>query len=97
MIISLNLGVVGRNPLPPTLVKLTGSDEVVLIELQGSLATTGDTAGQLVGTLSIDPTNNVGIFTSNFLYHIWTLLGNHRPYRPCSVICYGRWRIWVLS
>jgi hypothetical protein len=72
MIISLNLGV-GRNPLLLMLVKLTGSDEVVVVELQGSIATTGDTAVQLVGTLSIEPAKNVCIFffTSNFLYHIW--------------------------
>lgn len=94
MIISLNLGG-DCNPLPPILVKLTGSDEVILIELQGSIATTGDTAGQLVGTLSIDPANNVCIFffTSNFLDYICVLLGNRRPYP----ICYGRRRILFLS
>jgi hypothetical protein len=41
------------NPLPATLVQILGSDEVVLLELQGSLATQGEPAGELVGVLSL--------------------------------------------
>jgi hypothetical protein len=40
--------------LPPQLAKL-GNDEIVLIELQGSLEVEGVQDGQLVGTLKIDP------------------------------------------
>jgi chromosome transmission fidelity protein 8 len=46
----------GSNPqkLPPQLAKI-GTDEVVLIEFQGSLEVGGAPDGQLVGTLTIDP------------------------------------------
>ena len=47
------------NPLPPGVVKLLGSDEVVLLELQGSLATQGDIGGGRVGVLDIDADTKV--------------------------------------
>jgi len=96
MIVSLKLGV-DCNPLPPILVKLTGSDEVVLIELQGSIATTGDTAGQLVGTLSIDPANNVCIFflpqtslTTSACCSVTTVLILYAMVGGESCFCLGR-------
>ncbi|THH15332.1 hypothetical protein EW146_g5117 [Bondarzewia mesenterica] len=46
-----------NNPnFPPTVAKL-GSSELVLIELQGDLETSGDPAGQTIGTLCISPDN----------------------------------------
>ncbi|KAF8312535.1 hypothetical protein DL93DRAFT_2059925 [Clavulina sp. PMI_390] len=47
-----------KPPLPPQLVKLTGSEDILLVELQGSLVTTGESAGQRVGILAIDPSSN---------------------------------------
>ncbi|TCD63337.1 hypothetical protein EIP91_005656 [Steccherinum ochraceum] len=58
MIIPINL--LNRNssshgPLPPQLVQLQfGSDELVLIEMQGTLEADEDKAGQMVGKLTID-------------------------------------------
>jgi hypothetical protein len=50
--------------LPPQLAKL-GNDEIVLIELQGSLDVEGTPDGQLVGTLEIDPKT---VCTPLFIY-----------------------------
>lgn len=46
-------------PLPPVLVTLLGSDEVVLLEMQGSLATQGDIGGGQVGVLTMDAQTKV--------------------------------------
>lgn len=43
------------NKLPPQLARI-GTDEVVLIEFQGSFQTEGDRAGQLVGHLHMGDT-----------------------------------------
>lgn len=74
------------NPLPSALVKLTGGvEEVLLIELQGSLATVGNTSGQLVGVLTIDE-NNVSVW--NFYLSICLLHGSSVRSFPCfSVLC----------
>ncbi|KAF9514594.1 hypothetical protein BS47DRAFT_1294919 [Hydnum rufescens UP504] len=59
MIIPLDITQSARDypPLPPHLISL-GSDEVLIVELQGSLTTQGDTSGQPVGTLVIDSQTN---------------------------------------
>ncbi len=44
-------------PLPPSLLEF--GDEIVIIELQGSLITEGNTDGQIVGTLTINPETKV--------------------------------------
>lgn len=48
-----------HTPLPGPLVKLTGSDEILLIELQGTLETTAARDGQHVGVLSLEADTNV--------------------------------------
>ena len=55
MIIPLNVALQGhsRRTLPPQLVQF-GSDELVLIELQGTLDVEGEMEGQFVGKLKID-------------------------------------------
>lgn len=55
MIITLSHSTATNPPLPPTLIKLTNSNDILLVELQGSLATDGDTSGQFVGVLAFDP------------------------------------------
>ncbi|KAL4243254.1 hypothetical protein ABKN59_011499 [Abortiporus biennis] len=58
MIIPIHLPTPGSsssNTLPPQFAQF-GTDEVVLIELQGSLEVEGDKANQRVGKLSIDST-----------------------------------------
>ena len=52
MIIPLNVALKGhsRRTLPPQLVQF-GSDELVLIELQGTLDVEGEMEGQFVGKL----------------------------------------------
>jgi len=59
MIIPLDITQSARDypPLPPHLISL-GSDEVLIVELQGSLTTQGDTSGQPIGTLVIDSRTN---------------------------------------
>lgn len=41
-------------PLPPPLVTLIGSADVLLLELQGALTAHGDSAGELIGILALD-------------------------------------------
>ncbi len=41
-------------PLPPQLARL-GSDEIVIVELQGALQVEGDQSGRSWGTLTMDP------------------------------------------
>ena len=54
MIIPVNIATSSTGPtLPPQLAKF-GTDELVLIELQGLLDVEGDTAGQLVGKLDLE-------------------------------------------
>jgi len=54
MIINVNVAIsTTGSALPPQLAQY-GTDEVVLIELQGSLEVGGETAGQLVGKLDLD-------------------------------------------
>ncbi|KAH9949995.1 Ctf8-domain-containing protein [Amylocystis lapponica] len=57
MIISINIPILdpssSRPTLPPQLIPF-GSDEVVLIELQGTLEVEGVKEGQTVGKLSVD-------------------------------------------
>ena len=58
MIIPINIPSSSRfdnNTLPPPLARI-GTDELVLIELQGSFQTEGDRSGQLVGHLHIGET-----------------------------------------
>ena len=50
---SANASKASSSKLPPQLAKI-GTDEVVLIELQGSLHTEGDRNGELIGILRID-------------------------------------------
>lgn len=54
MIIPINIAI-SRNgvPLPPQLARF-GTDEVVLIELQGALEVEGETADHLVGKLDLE-------------------------------------------
>ena len=64
-----------ENPykLPPQLAKL-GNDEIVLIELQGSLDVEGTPDGELVGTLEIDPKTvfpSLSIYTSYITLMYW--------------------------
>ncbi|KAI0655350.1 Ctf8-domain-containing protein [Cubamyces menziesii] len=59
MLITVNVAIPGpssdpRRKLPPQLVQF-GTDELVLIELQGALDVEGNKDGQLVGKLRIDP------------------------------------------
>ncbi|OSD01915.1 hypothetical protein PYCCODRAFT_1468199 [Trametes coccinea BRFM310] len=59
MLISVNISLPGpstpsRRALPPQLVQF-GTDELVLIELQGALEVEGNKDGQLVGKLRVDP------------------------------------------
>lgn len=44
-------------PLPPSLLQF--GDEIVIIELQGTLVTEGDSGDQIVGTLAIHPETKV--------------------------------------
>lgn len=56
MIIPINITQAGTSSLknlPPQLAQF-GTDELVLIELQGALEVEGDGQGQVVGKLSID-------------------------------------------
>ncbi|EKM58527.1 uncharacterized protein PHACADRAFT_140527 [Phanerochaete carnosa HHB-10118-sp] len=55
MIIPVNVNIAGSSstPLPPQFAQY-GTDEVVLVELQGELDVEGDTGGQFVGKLTID-------------------------------------------
>ncbi|KAI0077062.1 hypothetical protein K474DRAFT_1621797 [Panus rudis PR-1116 ss-1] len=52
--LNLRASVTGGNTFPPNLVQF-GTDEIVLIELQGSLEVEGDHNGQTVGKLTVDP------------------------------------------
>ena len=59
MLIDINLDLPGpssttRRPLAPQLVPF-GTEELVLIELQGALEVEGNMDGQLVGKLRVDP------------------------------------------
>ena len=59
MLITVNVAIPGpssdpRRKLPPQLVQF-GTDELVLIELQGALDVEGNKDGQLVGKLRINP------------------------------------------
>lgn len=51
--VHVNLGGYPSRPLPPQLVQF-GTDEVVLVELQGSLEVEGNLNGQYVGKLTVD-------------------------------------------
>ncbi|KAI0695400.1 Ctf8-domain-containing protein [Cytidiella melzeri] len=54
MIVPINVAISAQGPtLPPQLAKF-GTDELVLIELQGALEVEGQTAGQLVGKLDLE-------------------------------------------
>ena len=58
MLIPINIDLAGpaaprSRQLPPSLVQF-GTNELVLIELQGSLEVEGDRDGQLVGKLRVD-------------------------------------------
>ncbi|KAI0090997.1 Ctf8-domain-containing protein [Irpex rosettiformis] len=54
MIIPINIATSSAGPtLPPQLAKF-GTDELVLIELQGSLDVEGEISGQLVGKLDLE-------------------------------------------
>ena len=52
--IRLTLPSASGHPLPPQLVKITGSEDVAIVELQGSLDVDGDQADVVVGTLRLD-------------------------------------------
>lgn len=66
MIIPVNIAMSSDgSTLPPQLAKF-GTDELVLIELQGSLEVDGDSAGQLVGKLDLE-TDPVGHNTTVFI------------------------------
>ena len=56
MIIPINIAVSGSSsqPLPPQFAQF-GTDELVLIEMQGKLEVEGDMNGQYVGKLTVDP------------------------------------------
>ncbi|RPD54117.1 hypothetical protein L226DRAFT_617229 [Lentinus tigrinus ALCF2SS1-7] len=58
MLIDINIDLPGpsstRRQLPPQLVQF-GTEELVLIELQGALEVEGNKDGQLVGKLRVDP------------------------------------------
>ncbi|TFK83324.1 hypothetical protein K466DRAFT_266811 [Polyporus arcularius HHB13444] len=59
MLIDINVNLPGpsspkRRPLPPQIVQF-GTEELVLIELQGALEVDGNKDGQLVGNLRVDP------------------------------------------
>ncbi|KAI0701529.1 Ctf8-domain-containing protein [Cerioporus squamosus] len=56
MLIDINVNLPGpsQRPLPPQLVQF-GTEELVLIELQGALEVEGNKDGQLVGKLRVDP------------------------------------------
>lgn len=55
MIIPINIALAGPSskPLPPQFAQY-GTDEVVLVELQGALEVEGESSGQVVGKLSVD-------------------------------------------
>ncbi len=59
MLVPVNVNIPGASSpshrkLPPSLVKF-GSDELILIEMQGSLEVDGNKDSQLVGKLRVDP------------------------------------------
>ena len=60
MLIPINIAVSGSSsrPLPPQFAQF-GTDELVLIELQGSFQTEGDRAGQLAAHLHVGETVSV--------------------------------------
>ncbi len=67
MLIDINVNLPGpsspkRRPLPPQMVQF-GTEELVLIELQGALEVDGNKDGQLVGNLRVDP-NTVSLTVS---------------------------------
>lgn len=70
MIIPVNVALTSsrfdNNKLPPQLARL-GTDEVVLIEFQGSFQTEGDHTGELVGHLHIGDSVSLEASTS---FHI---------------------------
>ena len=49
----LNTSTVSSDSLPPQLAQF-GTDELVLVEMQGSLEVEGSKAGQRIGKLTID-------------------------------------------
>ena len=67
MIIPVNINIAGSSsgPLPPQFAQY-GTDEVVLIELQGELEVEGESGGQLVGKLTVD-NNTVSLHVSSAL------------------------------
>ena len=72
MLIDINVDLPGpssttRRPLPPQLVQF-GTEELVLIELQGALEVDGNKDGQLVGKLRVDP-NTVSIIDACLSSH----------------------------
>ena len=56
MIIPINVSPPGSSSasLPPQFAQF-GTDEVVLVEMQGALEVEGDSKGQHVGKLTVDP------------------------------------------
>ncbi|KAL6301356.1 Ctf8-domain-containing protein [Sparassis latifolia] len=70
MIIPINLDTVPLSPLgskfPPQLAQF-GTDEVVLIELQGALDVEGDRQGETVGTLRIDDVTKTTLLIGHHL------------------------------
>ena len=68
MIIPINNPAHSKKPesrFPPQLAKL-GTDEIILIELQGSFQVEGDSSGQLAARLNLDNVSNMGILNTLF-------------------------------
>lgn len=64
MIIPVNINIAGSSsrPLPPQFAQY-GTDEVVLVELQGALEVESESGGQFVGKLTVD-NDTVSSYTS---------------------------------
>lgn len=75
-----------HTPLPGPLVKLTGSDEILLIELQGTLETTAARDGQHVGVLSLEADTNVStglsLLSFSVVSSVWAAIS------ASSLVCF---------
>lgn len=72
MIIPINVPAHPSKPdgvFPPQLARL-GTEEVILIELQGSFHVDGDQPGQLAARLKLDNVSSEAIFHATQAYHM---------------------------
>ncbi|KAH8100989.1 Ctf8-domain-containing protein [Cristinia sonorae] len=88
--ININASSSSTGPLPPQLAQF-GTDELVLIEMQGTLEVEGSKAGQAVGKLTVDektkkPTLRIGhhLLEGKLVNLPKPLAVLHRPPRPLS-------------